>query len=37
MTPRASRATDLAQRLLDAQVAYHLSLLTDDALSLIHI
>ena len=32
MTPPASRATDLAQRLLDAQVAYHLSLLTDDAL-----
>lgn len=33
MPTRASRAETLAQRLLDAQVAYHLSLLDDDRLA----
>lgn len=32
MTRRASRATDLAHQLLDAQVAHHLSLLTEEAI-----
>jgi hypothetical protein len=32
MPTRASNAADLAQRLLDAQVAYHLNHLSDDAL-----